>query len=75
MEFPAVTICGSGLSDNTLEAAFYKIFLDFLDANNAKIAITPYAAGQFLQEYQAVIVFFFHFTWLFHFSRFLNNAD
>lgn len=54
-----MTICGSGLSDNTLEAAFYKLFLDFLDANNAKIAITPYAAVQFLQEYQAVIVFSF----------------
>ncbi len=52
-----MTICGPGLSYKTLEAAFYKLFLDFLDDNNVTIGVTPYTAALLLQEYQELFFF------------------
>ena len=46
-----MTICGPGLSDKTLEAGFYKLYLEFLAENNITIGVTPYAAAQLLKEW------------------------
>jgi hypothetical protein len=46
------------MSDETLEAGFYKLYLDFLAENNVTIGVTPYATAQLLK----VGIFFFFFS-------------
>jgi hypothetical protein len=68
VEFPSVTICGPGSSDKTLEAGFYKLYLNFLAENNVTIEVTPYSTAQLLQV-QAVLVIRGLFICEFAYSR------
>ena len=50
VDFPAVTICSPGTSNENLESGFYKLFLAFLDANDATIEIDPVDVAALLKQ-------------------------
>jgi hypothetical protein len=51
VEFPAVTFCAPGITDENMEAGFYQLILDFLDANKMHIEdVNPYNASPLLQK-------------------------
>ena len=50
MDFPAVTICSSGMSLDNLEAGFYKFLFAYLAAHNVTVAVSPYNASTLLAK-------------------------
>ena len=40
VDFPAITICGSGRIDRNLEAGFWNLFLKFLNAHGMNLSYT-----------------------------------
>jgi hypothetical protein len=45
VEYPAVTICSPGISEDNLEAGFFKHFFAFLAANKITAGVSPYNAS------------------------------
>jgi len=50
VDFPAVTICSPGTSNENLESGFYRLFLSFLDENDEILDISPYAVSALLKK-------------------------
>ena len=44
IEFPAVTICGQGMSDDVISAAMFKQFFKYLETQNISIGVQPLQA-------------------------------
>jgi hypothetical protein len=55
VEFPAVTFCAPGITDENMESGFYQIILDFLDANKIHIDdVNPYNASSLLKRVSSI---------------------
>ena len=48
IEFPAVTICGSGMNEEAFNAGILKQFLDYLTEMNETHGITPFVAQKLM---------------------------
>jgi hypothetical protein len=50
VDFPAITICGSGRIDANLESGFYNLFQTFLRERNIEIPWSPIEFARQVQE-------------------------
>ncbi len=51
VEFPAVTFCAPGITDENMEAGFYQLIIEFLEANGMGIDdLIAYNASTLLKK-------------------------
>ena len=48
IEFPAVTICGQGMSDDIISAAMFKQFFEFFAKKNITVPVNPFRAQELI---------------------------
>jgi hypothetical protein len=51
VQYPAITICSPGITDENMEAGFYELVLEFLDANKIDIeGVDAFNASSLLEK-------------------------
>ena len=51
MEFPAITFCAPGITDDNMVAGFHALILDYLDAKNMSIVgVNAFNASSLLDK-------------------------